>query len=247
MILYFSGFFTCPDLVTEVEGDYGILISFLEATGKKTIPRTGKPLFLDSGAFSVMTGKARIDVHEYGRFLQEHKDSIEVYANLDVIGDHIKTQRNQEILEGMGLDPLPTFHFGSPYSVLEEMAGKYEYFGLGGLVPISKKKNTLIPHLNRCFSIIKKHWPRRVHGWGISGYSTCVRFPFYSIDSTSWLAGGKYKRSILFETNKLTNTKEPSNWVIHWKDLDFSNARNLYQMSQSVTRIWEKRGVRWDQ
>ena len=43
--------------------------------------------FLDSGAFSAFTQGAEIDIQEYIEFIKEHKDYLEAYANLDVIGD----------------------------------------------------------------------------------------------------------------------------------------------------------------
>ena len=162
MRMYFAG-----GIPKDTNIDVFSLISFADKKGiyKYWNENNNKKIFLDSGAFSVFTGKKKIDINDYANFIKENRGKIEVYANLDVIGNHEDTQKNQAYLEGLGLYPLYTFHFGSPLEILREAVKKYDYIALGGLVPHSKQRKILQNWLDRCFSVIKKDC--KVHGFGL--------------------------------------------------------------------------------
>ena len=144
-------------------------------------------LFLDSGAFSAKTQGAKIDIYEYINFIKKNKKIINVYANLDVIGDPEKTAINQRIMEKEGLKPLPVFHFGEDEEkYLKPMIKKYDYIALGGLV----KAGNLTAYLDRLhnnYICDDKGMPKvKVHGFGLTSTQHIVRYPWYSVDSTSW-------------------------------------------------------------
>lgn len=149
-------------------------------------------LFLDSGAFSAMTQGVKIDIYEYIDFIKEHEDVLEVYANLDVIGSVEGTWKNQMIMEEAGLKPLPVFHYGEDEKWLQRyLRAGYEYIALGGMV----KTPNLIMWLDNIWHkyltddsgmpIIK------VHGFGLTSLSLMLRYPWYSVDSTSWVVTGR--------------------------------------------------------
>jgi hypothetical protein len=140
-------------------------------------------LFLDSGAFAALRG-VHIDVNDYADFLDEHKQEFKVYANLDVIGDADKSARNLKILEGRGHTPLPCWHVGSSEKILEAMAEKYEYFAIGGMA--RKSKTELLYRLPVVFERAKG---RKLHGFGFTKFDLLKVFPFYSVDSSSWMMG----------------------------------------------------------
>lgn len=158
-------------------------------------------LFLDSGAFSAWTQKTKIDIDEYITFIKKHQDLIGIYANLDVIGVGGKqpnrltaelTLENQRIMEENGLSPLPCFHFGEPFEFLEYYVKNYDYLALG---VAGNSGNTLVPWLNRCFAEYicdDQGLPKvKVHGFAVTSLKLMVRYPWYSVDSTSWaLTGG---------------------------------------------------------
>ena len=156
-------------------------------------------LFLDSGAFSAWTQGIEINIYEYIEFIKQHKDIIEVYANLDVIAQENgaenkrqsaeKTLENQKIMESAGLSPLPVFHLGEPFKYLKYYVSNYEYVGLGGMVRVPKP--TLVPWLNKCFGDFicdKKGIPKvKIHGFGLTSLLLMIEYPWYSVDSTSWV------------------------------------------------------------
>ena len=158
-------------------------------------------LFLDSGAFSAWTQGVEIDIQEYIEFIKEHEEVIEVYANLDVISTGKTgnkksaelTLKNQRIMEEQGLNPLPVFHYGEPLEYLQKYIDEYEYLSLGGMVPISNSQ--LIPWLDNLWGEYltdKKGMPKvKVHGFGLTSLKMMMRYPWYSVDSTSWVVTGR--------------------------------------------------------
>jgi hypothetical protein len=150
-------------------------------------------LFLDSGAFSAFTKGVTIDIQEYITFIKENLDVIETYANLDVIGDPAGTLANQKIMEASGLNPLPCFHYGEDINYLKTYLQNYDYLALGGMVPIST--GDLIPWLDSLFGeyiCSPDGMPRiKIHGFGLTSLKLMLRYPWYSVDSTSWVMTGR--------------------------------------------------------
>ena len=154
-------------------------------------------LFLDSGAFSAQSQGIAINLHEYIDFIKLHQDVIEVYANLDVIGDAKASWKNQRVMEKKGLNPLPVFHIedwltsGSYYL---EKCMEYPYFCIGGMAT-GYSSPQRFNFLERCFSVIcdtptgkPNH---KVHGFGLTSLPLMLRYPWYSVDSTSWVVTGR--------------------------------------------------------
>ena len=157
---------------------------------------TGK-IFLDSGAFSAWSKGKVININDYIDFIKRDKQRmITTYANLDVIGNSPETWNNQLIMEENGLDPLPVFHYGEDKRWLKRILNKgYTYIGLGGMVPISNK--SLIYWLDDLFKNYltdnKGKAKLAVHAFGLTALNLVLRYPWYSIDSSSWqLRGSAY-------------------------------------------------------
>ncbi len=150
-------------------------------------------LFLDSGAFSAFTKGITIDIQEYIAFIKENQEVIQVYANLDVIGDPQGTLQNQQTMEQAGLNPLPCFHYGEDIEYLKYYLQKYPYIALGGMVPISTKD--LIPWLDSLFADYicdTNGLPKtKIHGFGLTSLTLMLRYPWFSVDSTSWVMTGR--------------------------------------------------------
>lgn len=155
---------------------------------------TKTDIFLDSGAFSAFTQGVNIDIQEYIDFIKTHEEHLTVYANLDVIGSAEGTWKNQRRMEKAGLMPLPCFHYGEDPKWLKMYLSRgYDYIALGGMVPISTQdlkiwlddiwKNYLTD--DEGMPIIK------VHGFGLTSNSLMRRYPWWSVDSTSWVMTGR--------------------------------------------------------
>lgn len=262
MLLYLAGYSTDKE-IKDVKGADNLLESYLlfrNKDYKKWHQEKGllnKRLFLDSGAFSAFTRNEKIDLDEYIRFIKANEEYITTYATLDVIGDYKATQRNTDYMESLGLHPLPTFHAGSPYKVLEEMVDRYEggYIALGGLVPLALNRKLMQGHLDKCFSIIKTRC--KVHAFGVNGAWAWMRYPLYSADATSWLMGSKFRHLVHWneKTQKLERFTKRSKILSehtafvnngHYADVNKYNAEAYLKGAAFATKLWESRGVVWD-
>lgn len=146
-------------------------------------------VFLDSGAFSAFTKGVDIDLPAYCEYIQTNADIISVASVLDGIGDPLKTYQNQLAMEALGTCPLPCFHYGEDERYLKYYLEHYEYITLGGMVPISKPQLRL--WLDRIWSeylVDGQGLPRlKVHGFGLTRIEFMERYPWFSVDSSSWV------------------------------------------------------------
>jgi hypothetical protein len=191
MKIYFAGYTSLPkinqftDSVLVSYLDFSNPLKFREFFKKNPV----KDVFLDSGAFTAFTKGKKIDINEYIKFVQEVKDLITVYANLDVIGDSEATYKNWVYMRSKGLDPLAVIHYGADEKWFDIYLRKHKvkYLALGGLVPYTKRRNKLKIWLDSCYSGLKNYWPVRIHLFGVISQWVLERYPIFSCDSTSWL------------------------------------------------------------
>jgi len=152
-------------------------------------------LFLDSGAYSAWSKGVNINIDDYIDFIKQNEKYIEIYAGLDVIGDPEKTWENQQYMEERGLKPLITFHKGEDLKWLKKYLDCYDFIALGGIAG-GDSVNVVRKHLDRCWGIIcdtPDRMPRcKIHGFGMTSLQLMLRYPWYSVDSTSWVLTGRF-------------------------------------------------------
>lgn len=151
----------------------------------------GTKFFLDSGAFSMFTQGAKVDIKSYANFINSHQNIIKVASNLD---DITKTEKisyaNQKALEGFGCKVQPVFHAREDETWLTQYLDEgYDYIFLGGLVPETTQwLEQWLDHIWHNYLINEDGTPRiKVHGFGLTSLPLMFRYPWYSVDSTSWL------------------------------------------------------------
>jgi hypothetical protein len=153
------------------------------------INRDGVKIFLDSGAFSAFTKGIEVDLPAYCAYIHRNADMIEVASVLDGIGDPLKTWQNQQKMEQLGTRPLPCFHYGEDEEYLKWYVENYDHITLGGMVPISTQQ--LYFWLDRIFNKYLTHSdgsPKlKVHAFGLTSLPLTVRYPWYSVDSSTWV------------------------------------------------------------
>lgn len=203
MMLYFAAPSTKPDLLAVLKtGHKNVLFSYHYFKKKMlwlTDFRTefGINFFIDSGAFSSATQGVSIDIKEYIDFL--HRFKPELYAVLDDIKSPQKTWENQKIMEKEGLVPMPCFHMGEPIKWLERYIEEYDYIALGGMVMSQNIDGWLTKVWNTIWS---KKPDLRVHGFGLTSQDMNTKFPFYSVDSSSYSGGVRFARIALWSEGK---------------------------------------------
>jgi hypothetical protein len=161
----------------------------------RKIRRDGVKVFLDSGAFSSFSKGVEVDIGRYCDYVHENMDIIETVDGqplasvLDAIGDVEGTWRNQDEMERRGVRPLPCFHYGEPEEALEYYVSNYSYITLGGMVPISTPQLRLwLDRIWEQYLTDENGVPKvKVHGFGLTSLPLMLRYPWYSVDSSTWV------------------------------------------------------------
>lgn len=158
--------------------------------------RINRKVFLDSGAFTMFTKNVPVDLAAYAQFVKDNADWIEVASNLDAIGKpELETYKNQKALEAMGVSICPVHHARDADKWLQKyIAEGYDYIFLGGMVPEST------PYLYQWLDHLwDKYLTRKdgsakikIHGFGLTTMELIRRYPWYSVDSTTWIFVGAY-------------------------------------------------------
>lgn len=166
-------------------------------------------LFLDSGAFSAWNQGVEVDLDAYIEFCLEHLDHLAVIANLDVIPgrpfqkltqadiDHSSRQgwTNYQKMLAAGIPKeklVHIFHQGEDLKWLKRIAGSMPYIGLS---PANDKTTSQkITFLDSCMPYVtdSKGMPTvKFHGFAVTSLKLMLRYPWYSVDSTSWVMTGR--------------------------------------------------------
>lgn len=210
--------------LTEVEqqivtGIPHILESYHYVHGQKyvdTMREQGAKVFLDSGAFSAFHLGVNIDINEYCDYIKRNRDILRVEDGavmasvLDGIGDALKTYQNQLYMESQGAKPLPCFHFGEDPRYLDWYVGRYEYITIGGLVGRSSKDAQV--WLDRIWD---NHMldgsgkaKLKVHAFGMTSPELMKRYPWYSVDSSSWIQAAAFGSIFTSEHGPIAVSKD---------------------------------------
>lgn len=179
-------------------------------------------VFLDSGAFSAFTLGVKIDLPSYCDYIKRNSDIIRVDGKavmasvLDGIGDPLQTYRNQLSMEELGVRPLPCFHYGEDNRYLEYYVKNYEYITLGGMV--GKSSDVLIRWLDKLWDEYltdPSGKPRlKVHAFGITAIPVMERYPWHSVDSSSWIQAAAFGSIVTPQYGPISvSSKSPSRHV----------------------------------
>jgi len=204
-------------------------------------------IFLDSGAFTAYTKGIEISNKEYIEYIRKYK--LKNYASLDVIGDEKKSKENLIEMTNAGLKPIPAFHYGEKIDYLDWYLQNFNYVALGGVAQMGKDKKGLIAWLDKCFSIISVYYRSKkikIHGFAILSYDLLKRYPFYSVDGTSWLSACKYGNIVSYNKGIKKNlySKMYAD-KYNYKENIIRNIKSYLKMEQDITALWESRGISW--
>lgn len=172
---------------------------------------TMEDMFLDSGAFTAFTKKRVIPPEMYADFVKQYGHHFRVCSSLDVIGHGEEAARASyemfQTLRGMGANVIPVWHVREPNHWLQRYVDEgHEYMAIGGMVP--ETSAWLRDRLDGVWANVLTHADgtakTKVHGFGLTTLSLMFRYPWWSVDSTSWLMTGVYGACVV------PTTPEPS-------------------------------------
>ena len=177
-------------------------------------------VFLDSGAYSwdqfitkqgkeITEAKEMEYLEQYIAFIKEYEDRLYNYANLDFVGKPVKSLKMLKHMEASGIHPIPVFHYhpdlGDPeikkyhFGFFKEMLQEYDYIALGGGVSgFLNSKNYMERFGDEAFQLISDVGKNnKVHGFGITSVALMFRYPWFSVDSTTWLQIAAYGKVLI--------------------------------------------------
>lgn len=220
------------------------------------------PLFLDSGAFGAFTRGQQIDIKYYCDFIKQYPDKFHPYASLDVIGDWRASAHNWDVMRGLGVNAMPTFHMNSPKTELIRLLKEADYIAMGGVVGATEE--TMKPWLDGCWRTIRDYWPKKLHIFGVMAQWALERYPWYSADSSSALVGAGMGRVTTFEESRVVSyawadygrktyngavmdnvSDRKSKKGSAWQNRALFNVDSQLRLQEHVTDVWALRGITW--
>lgn len=239
-----------------------------------------KRIILDSGAFSVWSNGGSVNLEDYGKFALGFKEllnpSIQLsVVNLDVLpGKWGYVPNAQEIaksaeqgwenmlyLEGLGLKVIHIFHQHEDFSVLERLRNHSDYIGISPANDVSMEEK--LAWLNKVFFYLKD--TTKCHGFAVTSHRQLFGYPFYSVDSSSWVMPARFGRVPILTDNHEVKTisykkKEDIEdyWPylssigmdkiadkVDWKQRVIIGIKTYQKLQEIASLLWTARKVIW--
>ncbi len=246
--------------------------------GKKVaslIPLDEVDLMIDSGAFSVWTVGDTIDLDAYIEWAKAQRALVPdaTIINLDVIPGApgvrpsqkeaekaiAQSMENADRIRDAGLPVMEVFHLHDlDFGLMEKLWERRqpgEVLGIGGLAGLGTSRTELLAFGDQVFARVRDWsggWENivKVHGLGISPDSPmCRRYPWWSIDSSSWNTFQRYGRDVSQNGRSQTGTMLPGGGSRRTSarpvtDLYYLRiTRRWKRLEAELTAMWERRGV----
>lgn len=156
------------------------------------------PLMIDSGAYSAYSVGKEIKLDEYIAFCHEMKKlhPHAVFIGLDVVQDPVQSWKNWMRMRKEGVRAVPVHQILWGDEWLKKYLDKTDHIGLApGTFDIRKsatKRQLAYDQVWERFLIDKDRMPKyRVHGMAVTSFRLMARYPWHSVDSTSWLKASR--------------------------------------------------------
>ena len=187
---------------------------------------------LDSGAFTFLNKKSsNIDIIDYvDRYADYIKqNNIEYYFELDIdslIGYSEVKKIRQRLERKTKNKCIPVWHKSRGIKEFKNLCKKYDYVSIGGIA--TKEITSGEYFLLNSFCDYAHSQNCKIHGLG---FTPCdlSNYRFDSVDSTSWIYGGKFGKRNIFSNGKMSTTYP--NERLHYLEHDKYNLKQwlLYQ------------------
>jgi hypothetical protein len=234
--LFFSGVESGSwfDVVSKETNTMLVSFLYLRKQGKKFLReayarRPDLQLMIDSGAHTFIEKEEEYTdkepeywekyLSDYSKFLLENKEHIYAAVELDIEGlvGEAKVEEWREKyfkpLEEAGINIIYVWHTIRGEKQWEQMCKRFKYVGFS----YKKDLEMLTPSfLQRMFNIAKRH-NTLVHGFAVTGLEMMEKYPFKTVDSTTYLVGTQYGELNYFDGRKMTRLKK-NKWKTLYKN-----------------------------
>lgn len=188
-------------------------------------------IFIDSGAYSVHTGKATVDIDEYINYINSIDDHISAVAQVDTIPGRFQQPKSREDYVESAMKSwenflymysrlkspeklIPVFHYGESFDALRNMLewrdenGKpLSYVGISPANDSPQKIKNI--YMQNVYDIIAKSSNPNVHThlFGMTALDALSKVPAYSADSISHRLIGAYGKVLIPEFGVISVSK----------------------------------------
>lgn len=214
-----------------------------------------KMFLLDSGAFTYLSqiksnSKTTIDfdkyLEDYAKFINKYDIKYFFELDIDAVVGIKKVEQMRRKLERMtGKKCIPVFHKSRGKDYWLKMIKEYDYVALGGIAIKDFKRSE---HKMFKWFIDTAHAEgTKIHGLGYTSNKGLIKYPFDTVDSTSWLGAGRFGNLDVYDPvqKKLVKFKPPKNsktikgfykkadiiavreWIKYGKHLEKMNGRKV--------------------
>lgn len=236
-------------------------------------------VIIDSGAFSVWTKGDTVNLEAYAAFCVRFRDlmppEVEVnVVNLDVLPGnwgHVPSKEqiaesadkgwdNMLYLESLGLKVIHVFHQHEDFAILDKLKAHSDYIGISPANDVSM--NEKLDWLNKVFLNLKDG--TKTHGFAVTSHKQLFGYPFYSVDSSSWVTPARFGRIAVFtDRHEIKTFPYKSKYDVekYWPYVAYMGIKKMAaerwedrvsiaiiayrKLEEAATNVWTKRGVIW--
>lgn len=210
-------------------------------TLKGKAPSEGFTLLLDSGGFVARTKGVEINVKDYANYINKH--DIKLAFELDTNSVEVTTYNREYLCKETKAKIIPVYHFSDwkdNKKLLFEFMDNFDYISVGGVAGEHNDRTQERKFYDYVFYNTRDKV--KVHGLGITAVPLLKRYPFFSVDSTSYLSFCRFGSSQVIEDEL---------WAFYLlKSRHFS--KNLKReieywldVQETMTGIWNEKKVVW--
>lgn len=236
-------------------------------------------IILDSGAFSMWSKGKEVNIEAYASFCTQFRDllpkNIQLsIVNLDVLPGtwgHVPSKediaisaekgwQNMLYLESLGLKVIHVFHQHEDFTILDKLKAHSDYIGISPANDVSMKEK--MNWLNKVFLNLKDK--TKTHGFAVTSHKQLLGYPFYSVDSSSWVTPARFGRvAVLTDRGEIKTFPYKSKddvekfWPYiaamgidkmaanEWHDRVGVAIKAYQKLEKLATTVWSNRGVIW--
>ena len=174
-----------------------------------------KDFLLDSGAFSFMNSKSNVRdwyeyLEKYAAYIKENRVENFFELDIDMIIGYDKVKEYRSILERIVNRPcIPVWHRSRGQDEFLRLCDEYSYVAVGGIAIKHIRRNE---YKNFTYLIKEAHKRDcKIHALGFTNFSGLRKYHFDSVDSTSWMGGGRFGQLYKFANGQLRQISHKDN------------------------------------
>lgn len=170
---------------------------------------------LDSGAFTFMNNfKGTVDwdeyIERYAAFINKYDVKYFFELDIDSVVGLTEVKRLRKKLEDLTHKKcIPVWHKSRGLEEWYDICKNYDYVAIGGIV-IKEITRKDYKYFNPLLDIARKY-NTKVHGLGLTITKELKKYPFYSVDSTSWVNASKFGQLQIFKDASIKSIQRPEN------------------------------------